>query len=832
MSFRFTRSLSAFALLSLAGSIAVAQQLSPSIHAVPDPVSSGQAVATGPFDDGRIIQLALHLPVRNQAELDRLLQQLYDPQSPLFHHYLTVEEYTAQFGPTQADYDAVMHWAQAKGFTVSAPEPNRRLVNIEGPVPVINAAFHIVLSAFQDSSTGRSYFAPDREPTLDLAVPLLAVTGLTNINPKVTHLKKGVADSSSGGPTKATQAIANITGSGPGNTYLPSDMRAAYYGSGPLTGAGQTVGIFSFDGYLTADIQVYYSNTGMTSSVPVNNVLVNGYNGKCTGDQGTGTCDDGEQILDIVNVIGMAPGLTQVLFYEGTTASAVLNKMATDNIAKVLSSSWGGGDFGSADDPVFQEFQAQGQTYVNATGDSGAFNTSTYAPPSVDANITQVGGTDLTTNGAGGGWTGETGWPDSGGGYVSGTAIPSYQQLSGVINSSNKGSTTLRNAPDVAAEANFDNTTVINGVFESGYGGTSYATPRWAGYIALANQQSVANGGSTMGFLNPKIYNIGVGAAFTSNFHDVVSGNNKPTQGSGSGFNAVTGYDLVTGWGSPNGPTLITTLAGGGGGGGNPDFSLSASPSSLSIAVSSTGTSTITVSDLNGFTGSVSLTASGLPTGVTASFNPTSTTSTSTLTLTVSASAVAGNSTVTVTGVSGSLTHTTTIALTVTGGGGGGQTQLLGNTGFENGTNTAPWTLSSGVICSTSTCSGEVPHTGSWYAWLDGYGTTHTDTASQQVVIPSGKTTATLAFYLHIDTAETTKTTAYDTLSVQVYNTAGTLQGTLATFSNLNAASGYVLHSYSMAAYIGKTVVLKFTGKEDSSLQTSFVLDDITLNVQ
>ena len=202
MSFRFTRSLSAFALLSLAGSIAVAQQLSPSIHAVPDPVSSGQAVATGPFDDGRIIQLALHLPVRNQGELDRLLQQLYDPQSPLFHHYLTVEEYTAQFGPTQADYDAVMHWAQAKGFTVSAPEPNRRLVNIEGPVPVINAAFHIVLSAFQDSSTGRSYFAPDREPTLDLAVPLLAVTGLTNINPKVTHLKKGVADSTPADPPK------------------------------------------------------------------------------------------------------------------------------------------------------------------------------------------------------------------------------------------------------------------------------------------------------------------------------------------------------------------------------------------------------------------------------------------------------------------------------------------------------------------------------------------------------------------------------------------------------------------------------------------------------
>jgi hypothetical protein len=178
------------------------------------------------------------------------------------------------------------------------------------------------------------------------------------------------------------------------------------------------------------------------------------------------------------------------------------------------------------------------------------------------------------------------------------------------------------------------------------------------------------------------------------------------------------------------------------------------------------------------------------------------------------------------------LTHTASIALTITGGSGGGSTQLLGNTGFESGTTTTPWTMSSGVICSNSTCSGEVAHAGSWFAWLDGYGTTHTDTVSQQVVIPSGKTTATLAFYLHIDTAETSKTTAYDTFTIQVLNTSGTVLGTLGTYSNLNAATGYALHSFSMSTYIGKTVVLKFTGKEDSSLQTSFVLDDVTLTVQ
>jgi hypothetical protein len=135
------------------------------------------------------------------------------------------------------------------------------------------------------------------------------------------------------------------------------------------------------------------------------------------------------------------------------------------------------------------------------------------------------------------------------------------------------------------------------------------------------------------------------------------------------------------------------------------------------------------------------------------------------------------------------------------------------------------------VICNTG-CSGESAHTGVGFAWLDGYGTTHTDTLSQSVAIPSGKSSATLQYYLHIDTSETTKSTAYDTLNVQVLNSSGTVLATLATYSNLNAATGYVVHTASLAAYIGQTVTIKFTGKEDSSLQTSFVLDDVTLTVQ
>ena len=262
-------------------------------------------------------------------------------------------------------------------------------------------------------------------------------------------------------------------------------------------------------------------------------------------------------------------------------------------------------------------------------------------------------------------------------------------------------------------------------------------------------------------------------------------------------------------------------------GGTNPNFTLSASPTSLTVQQGTSGHSTITVTPSGGFTGSVTLSNSALPSGVTASFGTNPTTSTSVLTFTASSTATTGTSTITITGTSGTLTHTTTISLTISAA--GGTTQLIGNPGFENGTTTAPWTLTAGVINNSAS---EPPHSGSWDAWMDGYGTTHTDSSQQTVTIPAGKTSATLTFWLHIDTAETTTTTAFDTLKVQVLNTGGTVLATLGTFSNLNHATGYQQHSFSMNSFIGQTVVIKFTGTEDTSLQTSFVLDDVNLNVQ
>jgi hypothetical protein len=265
-----------------------------------------------------------------------------------------------------------------------------------------------------------------------------------------------------------------------------------------------------------------------------------------------------------------------------------------------------------------------------------------------------------------------------------------------------------------------------------------------------------------------------------------------------------------------------------------PDFSISASPSSLTIAQSGSGASTIGSTVAGSFNSSIALSAAGLPTGATASFSPTAIAApgngSATMNILAGSATAPGNYNVMVTGTGGGITHSTTVVVTITATSGGGQTQqLLGNQGFENGsTNPAPWTTSSGVI--NNNVAKEPAHGGSWTAWLDGYGTTHTDTVLQTVTIPSTSTSASLSFWLHIDTKETSTMRAYDTLIAQVRNSSGSVLATLATYSNLNAASGYQQVSFDLSSYKGQTIQIYLVGVEDSSLTTSFVVDDFALN--
>ncbi|MBZ5522866.1 MAG: hypothetical protein LAP21_11570 [Acidobacteriia bacterium] len=266
-----------------------------------------------------------------------------------------------------------------------------------------------------------------------------------------------------------------------------------------------------------------------------------------------------------------------------------------------------------------------------------------------------------------------------------------------------------------------------------------------------------------------------------------------------------------------------------------PDFVLSTSPASTAVAQGSSGNVTISSAVAGGFNSAVALSVSGLPAGVTSTLSPASIAApgngSSTLTFNAGATAGTGTFNVTVTASGGGITHTATIALTITAAGGTGSTttQIFGNPGFENGTaSPAPWTASTGVINSSAS---EPPHGGTFDAWLDGYGVAHTDTLVQQVSIPSNATAATLSFWLHIDTAETSTTTAFDTLAMQVRNSSGTVLSTLKTFSNLNKATGYQQQTFDLLAFKGQTIQINFLGVEDASLQTSFVIDDTALNV-
>src|SRR5271168_2828118 len=604
-------------LLFVFSSVSHAQNM-PTRHVRQD-VVSGRAQFLNRLPASQSMRLDVVLALRNPAELESFLHELYEPSSTSYRHFLTVAEFTARFGPTQADYDAVIHFAEANGFKVVGGTRDGMDVQIEGPVANIEEAFHLNMSVYQHPTENRTFYAPDREPTTSLPFPLWHVSGLDNYSLPHPMLEKKSDYAAAHGITPEEVVTHATTGSGPSASFLGSDMRAAYYGGTALTGAGQNLGLFEYEGTDLADLTTYFKNVGQTNNVPVTLLSTDGTSTSCVDTRAGGDCDDTEQTLDMTQAIGMAPGLASLVVYVGSTDTAIISAMTTHSpLPTTIGCSWG---WTPADpstlNPYFQKMAAQGQTFFAASGDSSTWSKSNEAWPADNAFVVSVGGTDLVTASAGGAWKSETAWVDSGGGISPDSIpIPSWQQLSGVINSTNKGSTTLRNGPDVAANANFtfyvcaDQTTCT----ANEYGGTSFATPMWAGYIALVNQQLAANGDPTIGLLNPTIYSQNVTSSYATDFHDITSG----TSGS---FSAEVGYDLVTGWGSPNGVGLINALAGNSS---TPGFSLSASPASLSVAQGGSGSTTITSSVTGGFDSAITLSASGLPTGVTAGFNPTS----------------------------------------------------------------------------------------------------------------------------------------------------------------------------------------------------------------
>ena len=221
-------------------------------------------------------------------------------------------------------------------------------------------------------------------------------------------------------PENAAASVAYTTGSGPVGYLIGKDFRAAYAPGVSLDGSGESVGIFSLDGYYASDITAYENQAGLPN-VQLTNVLLNGFSGAAGGN-------NFETALDITMAISMAPGLSKVIVYEGKIPNDILNRMATDNQARQLSCSWGfQPPVDPARDQIFQQFAAQGQSFFQASGDNGAWAQESL-PPSDNPFITVVGGTTLETTGPGGAWASETTWSGSGGGISTNYNLPPWQQ--------------------------------------------------------------------------------------------------------------------------------------------------------------------------------------------------------------------------------------------------------------------------------------------------------------------------------------------------------------------------------------------------------------------
>ncbi len=324
------------AIVSVLNIVSQAQSQTLLTHHVREEVTNSAAV--GHLTSTQSMRLVFALPLRDQVGLENFLREVYDSSSSSYRQFLTVEQFTERFGPTQADYDSVIEFAKANGFTVVGTSRNRVNLDVTGSVAVIERALHLNLGVYQHPTENRTFFAPDREPSVNLGIQLWHISGLDNFSTPHRNLVKRDASTEDSVPPATT-------GSCPQNSFCGSDMRAAYYG-GTLTGTGQSVGIFELLGTDLVDLTTYYTNAHQTNNVPVTLTSVDTQSTSCLNSKG---CDDTEQTLDMTQALGMAPGMASLVMYIGTGGlsgqsvddAGIFNAMATANpLNAQLSSSW------------------------------------------------------------------------------------------------------------------------------------------------------------------------------------------------------------------------------------------------------------------------------------------------------------------------------------------------------------------------------------------------------------------------------------------------------------------------------------------------------------
>jgi subtilase family serine protease len=596
------------------------------------------------------MHVTVTLQPRDPAALQAFATEVSTPGSPLYRHYITPAEFAQRFGATANQVQAVDASLEAHGLSPGPPTANALSIPVNATAGAVARAFSLSL-AHVSLPSGTTAIANQQAPSLDPAIAsnVQAVLGLNTLSaahpllvrPHNVHplARPHVV---TGGPQPCQAASSKGAGAG---GYTADQIASAYgfsglYGSGgaggtPDLGAGQTVAVLELESYDPTDITTYEQCYGIAAPVTIAPPVDGG-----PGSTGPGS---GEAALDIENVIGLAPN-ANVVVYEGPNSGSgpydTFSAIISQHVAQVVTASWGqcepvnGFSQAAAENTLFQEAAAQGQTILSAAGDSGSEDcfppTATVAvdDPASQPFITGVGGTRLGTLGP---RPSEAVWNDGatvgagGGGVSSFWKMPSYQsQEPGslrVINSNSSGSTCAassgycREVPDVSADASPSAGYVIywNGANTAGsdqmrgwqvVGGTSGAAPTWAALIALANA-SAACKGTAIGFANPALY-YAAATGYGNDFNDVTQGNNDMTGTNGGQFPAGPGYDMATGLGSPNGLPLAASLC--------TDAIALPNPGTQRTVLGSSVSLQINASDTHG--ASLTYGASGLPAGL------------------------------------------------------------------------------------------------------------------------------------------------------------------------------------------------------------------------
>ncbi|MFZ1996397.1 MAG: protease pro-enzyme activation domain-containing protein, partial [Solirubrobacteraceae bacterium] len=639
----------------------------------------------------RRLALTIALRPTDSVALSAFATAVSTPGTPQYGHYLSVSQFAQRFGATSAQIAAVSRTLRAAGLSVGAATANHLSIPVTGTAAQVQKAFSVSESQVTLAG-GRVAFANDRAPLLtsSIAHVVQGVIGLDNLSvPRPQGLSRAHAlrlgharpHIPTGGPQPCASATSTAAAASPG--AYTADLVATAYQFSPLyqagnLGQGQTVAVFEQQPYDPADIGQYqgcYQTSATVTPVTV---------GVGPGADIPGVTDDGEAALDIEQIVGLAPKAS-VLVYQGAPTSqgtvAIMNQMASDNKAKVISSSWGECESGSgasvigADDTALKEMAAQGQSFFISSGDSGSEmcsqlgggdNSLSVITPGSDPFATGVGGSTLwdgVSRVYSGGTAVEGVWNDStstngatGGGISTAFAMPAYQSTAnaglGVVDPHNSGAqcgstTPCREVPDVSANADPKTGYVVyvtgtGGQSWTSIGGTSAAAPLWAAFTALVNDNAACRG-QTIGFANPSLYAI-AGSAYTSNFRDVataspISGDaSNDYTGTNSGeYPVKAGYDLATGLGSPLGSALAGSLCALR----SPVYSVSVASPGNQLTVRGTAVSVAVHGADSGGVG-ISYAASGLPAGL--SINPSTgvisgtATTQQTATVTVSAS--------------------------------------------------------------------------------------------------------------------------------------------------------------------------------------------------